>query len=66
MTGGDAMKLTNRLKERARIAAMNLYALNSDNDIEIMADAKVTKSADEGLWIEARLYVRLSDIEANQ
>lgn len=42
------------LIERAR----EKYAAPSDDDVSINDDAKVSKAGDEGVWVEAYVFVR--------
>lgn len=58
----DEELLVERL-EKAVEFAIDSYASPSDGDISVHSDATAEESGDGGFWVEARVYVRLSDIE---
>jgi hypothetical protein len=50
-----------RQKEIIR-TAQRMYAERSDNDLEILDNALVTRSGRSGFWVAASVYVRNEDI----
>lgn len=55
-------------KNRRRIiaAAIDLYAIDSDDDIEIDDDAAIDPNKERGFWVQARVYVRASDVHRTE
>jgi hypothetical protein len=55
-------------KNRKRIiaAAIDMYAINSDDDIEIDEDAAIDPNRERGFWVQARVYVRASDVKRTE
>jgi hypothetical protein len=51
-----------RRQKRIVRAAQRIYAEPSDNSLEIIDGASVTRSGDDGFWVAAHVYVRNEDV----
>lgn len=50
-------------KSDIRSTAQAMYADPSDDDIEVDDDAPIHPSDDGGYWVQAWVFVRLTDLE---
>lgn len=55
-------ELISTKREHILGVARATYAAGSDDDIEIDDTAKIEPAGDEGLWVQAWVYLRVEDV----